>query len=169
MNIHPLPLAAAAAAALLAACAAPVDALDPGAGHRPLATVAARGVQVYECRAGNGASPAWAFVAPEADLLDAQGRVIGRHGAGPYWRAQDGSRVDGTVAARRDAPRPGDIPWLLLRTRSTGPAGLWSGVTAVQRLHTDGGVAPAQGCDATRLGQRAQVPYRADYRLFTAG
>ena len=36
-------------------------------------------------------------------------------------------------------------------------------------LHTDGGVAPAQGCDATRLGQRAQVPYRADYRLFTAG
>ncbi|MFO1327805.1 MAG: DUF3455 domain-containing protein [Rubrivivax sp.] len=162
--------ATALAVALLSACAVVNDALDPGLDQRPLTTVAARGVQIYECRvASAGAAPAWAFVAPDAELLDRQGRSVGTHGAGPHWTARDGSRVDGRVAARRDAPQPGAIPWLLLHTRSNGTDGVWSRVTAIQRLHTEGGVAPAQGCDAARLGQRAQVPYRADYRLFVAG
>lgn len=158
----------------LAACAAgpaPADAvpanLNPGAQTRALATVAATGVQIYECRAEAGASaPSWAFVAPEAELFDRQGRSIGTHGAGPFWMGHDGSRVVGSVSARADAPTAGSIPWLLLATRSTGGAGVFSPVTHIQRTHTEGGAAPAGGCEARTLGQRLRVPYRADYRLF---
>lgn len=157
---------------MLAACAAlptPVpQALDPGGNQRALMQVSATGVQVYECRAGspNGAA-AWSFVAPEAPLRDAQGRVVGQHGAGPIWIAADGSRVVGSVQARVDAPDAGAIPWLLLRTRSTGGPGAFERVTSIQRLNTHGGVAPASGCSPDTLGAQIRVPYRADYRLFT--
>jgi len=61
--------------------------------------VAARGVQIYECRVRKdaGAGYEWAFVAPEAELFDAKGNAIGRHGAGPTWQATDGSRIVGTL------------------------------------------------------------------------
>lgn len=161
--------------AALAGCAlAPVTtagipaALDPGAQARLLMTVAAQGVQIYECRAGTaGAAPAWAFVAPEAQLADERGRPLGTHGAGPHWTALDGSRVLGTVRARADAPRPGAIPWLLLEARSSGAPGRFSAVSRIQRVGTEGGVAPADGCGPQTLGRVRQVPYRADYRLFT--
>jgi hypothetical protein len=142
-------------------------ALDPGRAVRALATVSATGVQIYECRPGTGtAAPAWTFVAPEAALYDARGRSIGTHGAGPYWQGLDGSRVVGSVRAWADAPVPGAIPWLLLATHSTGAAGVLSPVTYIQRLHTEGGVAPVGGCDAGSIGRQTRVGYRADYRLF---
>lgn len=157
---------------LLAACAvAPVavpEALAPGRDEQFALTVAARGVQVYECRPGAaGGAPAWAFVAPDAELLDAQGRQVGTHGAGPHWLAADGSRLHGTVKARADAPRGDAIPWLLLATTASGPQGAFSGVTSIQRIHTTGGLAPAGACDV--LGKQARIPYTADYRLFRGG
>ncbi len=160
-------LALAALATLLAACAsAPTerlpDAMAVAPGEQWVTTLTARGVQIYACRAGSG-GPAWAFVAPEATLHDAAGRSAGLHGPGPYWQAADGSRIVGTVLARVDAPVAGAIPWLLLRTRDDGPPGQLGGVTAVRRLHTSGGVAPATGCDASTLGAEARVPYTADY------
>ncbi|RJP67776.1 MAG: DUF3455 domain-containing protein [Comamonadaceae bacterium] len=142
-------------------------ALDPGQSVRALTTVSATGVQVYECRAVAGTTtPAWTFVAPEAELFDQRGRPVGRHGEGPYWQGLDGSRVVGSVRARADAPVPGAIPWLLLATRSTGSAGVLSPVSFIQRLHTEGGVAPTGGCDAASIGRQTRVGYRADYRLF---
>ena len=117
----------ASAALLTAACAStPLvvpDALRPATNESLATTVGARGVQIYECRARkDGGGHEWAFVAPDADLLDAQGKTIGRHGAGPYWQATDGSRVVGTVKARAEAPESGSIPWLLLTTKSSGPS-----------------------------------------------
>lgn len=156
---------------LLAACAAtPLaavpDALAPGHDEQLALTVAARGVQVYECRPGPaGGVPKWTFVAPEAELFDAQGRTVGSHGAGPHWLADDGSRLQGAVKARADAPRADDIPWLLLGTTASGPQGRFSGVTSIQRINTVGGAAPAGGCEAEHV---ARVPYTADYRLFRA-
>lgn len=163
--------AALCAQTALAGCAglggAVPEALQPAPGQRLLMTVAASGVQIYAFRtAADGSQPAWAFVAPEARLFDVQGKGIGSHGAGPFWLAGDGSRVVGTVSARADAPRAGAIPWLLLQTRSTGAPGLFSRVTSIQRVATEGGVAPASGCSAAAIGTEARVPYRADYRLF---
>ena len=121
--------------------------LRPAAGETPAIVVAARGVQVYECRARKeGTGFEWTFVAPEAELFDAHTRSIGHHGAGPFWEARDGSRVIGTVQARADAPEPGAVPWLLLTTKSVGPAGTFSDVTSIQRVNTAGGVAPVAEC-----------------------
>ena len=159
--------------ALLAACAStpapvtlpPALALAPGEVH--VATLPARGVQLYECRAGAGGAPAWTFVAPEAELFEQDGRPAGRHGAGPSWQSLDGSRVEATVAARADAPVAGAIPWLLLEARSTGGAGRFAAVTRIRRINTNGGLAPATGCDAAAMGQQARISYTADYLFHT--
>lgn len=166
-------LAGTCLAALVACAGAPPStttvpaALDPGRSVRVLATISATGVQIYECRSTSGGTrAAWAFVAPEAQLFDERGRSMGSHGAGPHWVALDGSRVVGSVRARVDAPTSGAIPWLLLSTQNTGVPGVLSAVTFIQRLNTEGGIAPVNGCDAQSLGRQASVGYRADYRLF---
>jgi hypothetical protein len=42
-----------------------------------------------------------------------------------------------------------------------------SKTTFVQRLNTNGGAAPANGCStSTDVGNQALVPYTADYYLF---
>ena len=142
--------------------------LKPAASEELAMTVAARGVQIYECRARkDGAGYEWAFIAPDAELFDARSHSVGRHGAGPFWQANDGSRVVGAVKARADAPAASAIPWLLLTTKSTGSPGAFSGITSVQRINTAGGVAPAAECNAGLVGTAARVPYTADYRFFT--
>jgi hypothetical protein len=166
-------MAAALSATIFAGCAAtPREAvpsvLVPAAGDHEVATIGARGVQIYECRRGtDNAGPAWAFVAPEAELFDQSGRRIGTHGAGPYWQSTDGSRIVGKLLASSAAPAPDAIAWLLLGTHSTGPAGVFSRVTHVQRLNTQGGTAPKSPCNPQRLGESARIAYAADYRLFT--
>lgn len=142
------------------------DPLKPPVGDALVTVVSARGVQVYECRPmkDNPAAMEWAFVAPEAELFDAQGRQVGKHYAGPHWEANDGSKVVGTVTASAPSPQPGAIPWLLLSTRSDGPAGTFSDVTSVQRLSTVGGVAPSEPC--TSAGKTARVEYAAAYAMY---
>ena len=144
--------------------------LAPKANETLAMTVAAKGVQVYECRGRKetGAGFEWAFVAPEAELLDAGGRSIGRHGAGPYWQASDGSKVVGKLKARADAPSADAIPWLLLEATTAGPDGAFSKVTSIPRVNTAGGLARAAGCTPVTAGATARIPYTADYRLFVA-
>ena len=106
------------AALLAAGCAtqqtvAVPDKLKPGAGESLAMIVPAKGVQIYECRAGKDGGYEWAFVAPEADLFDTRGNRIGRHYAGPHWEAADGSKILGELegtrrraAGRRDSLAP---------------------------------------------------------------
>ncbi len=165
----PFPIPAALALALGACTAPPMHstAIAPDAQESLRFALDARGVQVYECRVERTSGrPAWAFVAPEAELLDKHGHAAGTHGAGPVWQAPDGSRVMGTVTRRADAPDPNAIPWLLLTARSTGMPGRFSEVTSIQRLRTQGGLAPATGCDDAAIGRTARVPYAAEYRFF---
>jgi len=131
--------------------------------------LAARGVQIYECRAAaDPYSPAqWTPVAPEAELFDGDGKRVGRHFGGPHWEATDGSRIVGSVKARADAPQRGAIPWLLLDTTSVGGPGRVSGVKQVLRINTVGGVAPATACSPRVPGGPVSVQYSADYMLFT--
>jgi len=161
-------------AVALAGCASAPPAttpasLAPDANESLAMVVAAKGVQIYECRAAKDAADKyeWIFVAPEADLFDMAGRMIGRHGAGPNWQASDGSKVTGTVKARADAPVAGAIPWLLLRTSDAGPDGSFSRVTSIQRVNTVGGAMPAASCTRDTTGTTARVAYTADYRFFT--
>lgn len=170
------PTIAAAASALLAACAsappAPAvpDNLEPGAQERVAFARHARGVQIYRCDAAEGGAFKWTFVAPEAQLFDsaASQAVLGTHGAGPFWQGNDGSRVVGKVKSRADAANAAvDIPWLLLTTVSEGPNGQMTPVKSIQRINTVGGAMPPAGCAAaTDVGKLARVPYTADYVFF---
>ena len=163
------PLAAALAVAACASDPLIPDTLNPGPNETLAMIVPAKGVQIYECRARKDAAAVeWAFVAPDAELFDARGNQIGRHGAGPYWQANDGSRVVGTLKARADAPVAGSVPWLLLSTKGTGPAGSFSKVSSIQRVDTSGGVAPSSPCTPELAGRQARVHYVATYRFFVA-
>jgi hypothetical protein len=127
--------------------------------------VAAKGVQIYECRAkvDQAGGYAWAFVAPEADLFNAKGQKIGTHYAGPHWESTDGSKIVGRVKTSAAAPQADDIPWLLLATKSVASQGSFSGTTSIQRVNTVGGIAPGTGCSQGSVGSTARVPYTADY------
>ena len=167
-----LGLLASAACLALAACAtAPTvkwpTALEPAANESFSMVLAARGVQIYECRSKESATT-WEFVAPEAELFNEARKLVGTHGAGPFWQSDDGSRVVGTMKARADAPLADAIPWLVLTTRSTGPAGRFSAVTSVRRVNTVGGNAPQGGCSTATVGAKARVPYTADYFFYTS-
>lgn len=139
------------------------DKIKGAASESLVRVVAAKGVQIYECRVKDGGTAEWAFVAPEADLFDTGGRKVGRHYAGPRWESIDGSTITGTVKDRVDAPHADAIPWLLLTARSVGPDGSFSNVTSVQRVNTVGGSAPRTVCSPAARGRVARAPYTADY------
>ena len=102
--------------------------------------------------------------APDADLFDERGRRIGRHFAGPTWEAlEDGSQVVGTQIEKTSAPKGGDIPWLLLKRKAGAGKGRFSRVTYIQRVDTEGGIAPARTCHKARQGQEVRVKYKATY------
>jgi hypothetical protein len=119
---------------------------------------------------------AWAFVGPEADLLDCNSMLIGHHfasdagAAAPEWQTLDGTYVVGhkRMAFTPDAGPPA-VPWLLLQATAHGGSGTLSQAAYVQRLFTDGGVAPSTPCDQTVFdgGQgSSKVPYVADYYFY---
>ena len=121
--------------------------LKPSADESLVMIVAAKGVQIYECRAKKDPSGdyEWTFVAPEAELFDAGGTRIGKHYAGPHWESNDGSKIVGAVKENAAAPAADAIAWLLLTAKSVGAEGAFSKVTSVQRVSTVGGVAPKTG------------------------
>jgi hypothetical protein len=128
------------------------------------------GVQIYACKAVNN-DPArfdWAFIAPEAVLLDNRGNKVGKHYAGPTWEANDGSKVVGEVVAKDNGPDPGAIPWLLLRAKANAGTGIFSQITSVQRLNTEGGKATADACTQAKVGAEVRIPYTADYYFYAA-
>ncbi|HTV86802.1 MAG TPA: DUF3455 domain-containing protein [Dyella sp.] len=125
----------------------------------------AKGVQIYTCKA-SGSGYAWALKAPDASLADAKGHPIAKHFAGPTWQAPDGSAVVGTPINVSPSPDAGAVPWLVLRARSHSGSGQMAGVQYIVRTRTEGGVAPATGCDASHAGGEVRVPYSAVYLFF---
>ena len=97
----------------------------------------------------------------------------------PTWRSsQDGSVVwakalTSTVASGSDpsCPNFGAIPCLLLQAIGSKPGrsrgGDVSQTSFIQRLNTNGGLAPGTGCSAsTDVGRQTLVAYTADYYFF---
>lgn len=160
---------------LLAACSTPTHThlsanLIPAANEQAAFTWSAVGSQIYECNANSAGALAWTFVAPEAELFNANKERVGSHGAGPHWTGLDGSKTVGVVKARasvQNGQRSTDIPWLLLTAKSAGGPGKMAVVTSVQRINTVGGVAPGTGCvTAADLGKIIKQGYSADYVYF---
>lgn len=138
------------------------ETLQPPSGERLMLQVHATGDQIYVCKQG-----AWAFQAPEAKLVDAAGKQVGRHSAGPTWESSDGSQVKGKLVASAPSPDPAAIPWLLLTAIEHNGSGVMSAVASIQRLHTEAGQAPKEGCDAGHEGAEARSRYQADYYFYS--
>src|SRR5271167_4197801 len=141
------------------------DSTQPPAGQQVALTVKGDGVQIYVCKQVDGAAK-WVFQAPEAKLLDAAGKEVGSHGAGPFWKSVDGSLVKGQVVSNSKAPDAADIAWLLLKASAHEGDGVFSKVEYIRRSETHGGVAPAGGCDAEHLSATVRVGYTATYAFY---
>jgi hypothetical protein len=131
--------------------------------REPALQFAARGAQVFRCEKRDGQG-AWVFRQPDAELLDAAGKAVGRHGANFSFEHIDGSRLVATIAAHDEAPKPTDLRWLLMTTRSFGK-GAFEGVTHVQRINTTGGMPPAS-CEVAHAGRILRVDFTADFLFY---
>lgn len=152
---------------LLAAGAADAqDATQPPVSAHMVLTVQGRGVQIYACE-GNAGHFQWTFTAPAARLFDGD-REVGSHGDGPVWHYEDGSSIHGQLVAKLASPAAGSVAWLLLKGVSPSGSGLLSKVEFIRRSDTQGGAAPATGCDAQHAGDLARIPYTATYSFYSS-
>jgi hypothetical protein len=142
------------------------DSIQAPAGEDVVLLAHATGSQIYTCQAAADGKFSWTLKAPDAELRDRQDKVIGQHSAGPSWKLKDGSEVTGKAAAHVDSLDADSIPWLLVNVVSHAGNGLLSSVTTIQRVHTHGGKAPAEGCDAAHLNAETKSSYTADYYFY---
>lgn len=132
---------------------------------QPAIELAAQGVQIYTCKQSD-TGVSWVLKAPDATLSDAQGHAVVHHFAGPTWQWNDGSSVVGEPVSVSPSPQPNAIPWIVLHAKSHAGNGMLTNVDYVVRTRTEGGVAPATGCDAAHVGAEVRVPYKASYLFF---
>ena len=141
------------------------------------------GTQNYECQPAASilGRVAWTLFTPQATLFNDQGEQLITHFSSPNpaeggivrvsW--QD-SRDTSSVWARGTAFATVDrnaIPAVRLEVvgRQVGPNGgnALFGTTFIQRLVTQGGLAPSTGCDQlSDVGHRAFISYTAEYVFY---
>ncbi len=179
-----LPIVAAlAAVAVLSACAArpamqaksfdqsalPAAVQVPAGNSVSLEAVGA-GTITYECRAKANMIDQfeWVFVGPDAKLTDRAGKQIGTYYGPPAtWQSQDGSKITGVQLAVAPA-HAGAIPLQLVKANPAMGDGAMKGVSYIQRVATQGGVAPAKPCNAGAVSSKEIVIYKADYIFWRA-
>jgi len=146
------------------------DPVKVPAGHRAAMEATGKGQLTYECREKT-AMPGtyeWVFVGPNAILTNRAGTRVGTYYGPPAtWESADGSKISGTQLAISPGAS-GSIPLQLVKTNPAVGMGAMSGVTYIQRVNTQGGVAPTLSCDMNNTGKRELVNYQADYIFYTA-
>jgi hypothetical protein len=153
--------------ALASAQAQPDAEPTPPAGVTMVSEVQAGGAQIYACRASTAGTFGWSLIGPKAVLIGDDGSDFGTHSAGPTWTAVDGSSIsaDSTHPLAK-IDRPQSVPALLLAVTSSRGNGVLSGVRFVRRAETQGGAAPASGCDAEHANATTAVRYSAVYTFY---
>jgi hypothetical protein len=141
--------------------------IDVPAGARMVVEARGSGVQIYTCGAGANGGFAWTLQGPDAKLLDADGHTLGTHFAGPTWKLNDGSQVQGTVVASQQATQAGGVPWLLLRAKPGSATGQLADVAYIRRTETEGGLPDTAACQTSAdAGKTVRVPYLAKYTFY---
>jgi hypothetical protein len=117
------------------------------------------------------------FLSPDTSPNEAAPNPL-PFGSATWQSSLDSSKVWAQVlhstpadSNNQSCPNTGAIACLLLQSIGSeqGPTGgtILSKTTFVQRLNTNGGSAPADGCStSTDVGSQALVPYTADYYFF---
>jgi hypothetical protein len=136
--------------------------IDVPAGARSVLEAKGVGFQIYTCTE-TGSGPKWVLTAPDAKLLDATGKTIGSHFAGPTWKLEDGSQVQGERMASKRAPKADSVDWLKLRAKAG--TGKFANIAFIRRTKTHGGVASESAC---KTGDTSRVSYTATYTFYTA-
>ncbi len=183
LSKHLPTVAALAAVAVLSACASrhamqakPFDqsalpaAVQVPAGNAVSLETVGAGTITYECRAKANTADQfeWVFVGPDAKLMDRAGKQIGTYYGPPAtWQSQDGSKITGAQLAIAPA-QAGAIPLQLVKANPAMGDGAMKGVSYIQRVATQGGVAPAKPCNAGAVGSKEIVTYKADYIFWRA-
>ena len=140
------------------------------------------GTQNYICQPGASVGRvAWTLFTPQATLFSDDAEQLTTHffslnpeEPGIVRVTWEDSRDTSTIWARllKSATVNLDaIAWLKLEVvgRRVGPTGgdTLFGTTFVQRLNTEGGLAPVTGCDNPHdIGRKAFIPYTADYFFY---
>jgi Protein of unknown function (DUF3455) len=140
------------------------------AGNKVVMETVGVGQITYECRtkANTTDQYEWVFVGPDAKLLDRAGKEVGKYFGPPAtWQSQDGSKITATQLAVAPA-QAGSIPLQLVKANPAMGDGAMQGVTYIQRVATQGGVAPAKACDAASARSKEVVKYQADYIFWRA-
>ena len=144
--------------------------LTPPAGAKLVLKAHATGAQVYICKAADNGKFQWVLKAPDAQLHDRKGAVLGQHFAGPTWKHKDGSEVVGKAVAHVDSPDAAAVPWLLLSATSHTGEGAFAKVSSIQRINTKGGKPSAAAqCDRSKDGTQIRSRYSADYYFYNGG
>jgi hypothetical protein len=184
MNKPTSTVLAIAAVSLLSACAGspymmgaqPFDqhalpaAVQVPAGHQVAWETVGIGQITYECRAKANMPGQfdWVFVGPDAKLNDRSGKQVGKYYGPPAtWEGMDGVKLTGTQVATAPSGA-GHIPLQLVKANSASGNGMVSGTAYIQRVATQGGVAPAMPCEASNSGEKQLVQYQADYIFWKA-
>ncbi|MCQ2029369.1 DUF3455 domain-containing protein [Stutzerimonas zhaodongensis] len=139
-------------------------------GHKVAMETVGVGQITYECQAKSDmpGQMAWEFMGPKAVLNDRSGKQVGTYYGPPAtWESADGSRLTGTQVAIAPAGA-GNIPHQLVKANPAEGKGEMTGVSYIQRVATQGGVAPSKACAASNKGEREIVQYQADYLFWTA-
>jgi hypothetical protein len=184
-----LTLVSAQAAQAQVVTAPPVPAkLEVEVGNEPFLIGRGVGTQNYECQPVDSVGRVnWVLFTPQATLFDDRNEQLTTHFFSPNplengivrasWQdSRDTSSVWGAVVESStdvDFVKADAIAWLLLDVINTGaqagPTGgeSLSKTTFIQRVNTEGGLAPSTGCARpTDVGKRRFVPYQADYVFF---
>jgi hypothetical protein len=89
------------------------------------------------------------FVGPDAKLNDRSGKQVGKYYGPPAtWESMDGSKLTATQLAVAPSG-PTSLPFQLVKANPATGSGAMTGVTYIQRVALQGGVAPA-ACRAHR-------------------
>ena len=134
-------------------------------GHKLAFHTYAKGVQIYSW---NSITFAWDFVGPRADLFaeDSFHGEVGDHFAGPHWQSKSGSKVKAAAEPGKACqPDTSAITWLRLKSTETSGAGIFKGITYIQRVNTTGGLRPT---DLGTAGEIREVEYTAEYYFYRA-
>lgn len=151
--------------------AAEPSAIAVPAGNTLAMTALGTGELAYECKAKADMAGMyeWTFAGPTAVLYDKTSKAaVGKYYAGPTWEANDGSKVGGKQLAVSPSGNPASIPLQLVQAAPATGKGAMMGISYIQRINTKGGVAPAEACDASKVGTRKMVKYEADYLFYKA-
>lgn len=143
-------------------------------GEIPGIALHAEGAQIYECQPDATNQLVWQAREPAATLMDGD-ISVGRHYAALHWETvdantlmwehKDGSSVKAKIVARVAGRAADDLPWLKFSAITQTGNGLFYGVTHVQRINTQGGMARGP-CE--QAGAYRSVPYAADYVFWRA-